>query len=191
MHTFKLIPYLALIATAACETTSSSDANPTPVLSFAELNTTNTSIINKIVSAGPSPADAIPDTGGATYDGAMTFLLQDGSADGVIGQAQVNVDFGTDLVTGGANNFYDLSGNAAAGSVSIENGFVVDALGNVVTGNVNGNVTFAAGAMDVSTTLAGNFSGPNVEFFSGVVSGTATPTGGSAIAVQGAIYTEQ
>lgn len=191
MHIFKLIPCVALVATAACEATSSGDPAPTPVMSFAALNATNLEIIDKIVAAGPSPVDAIPDMGGATYDGAITFLLQDGSADGVIGQAQVNVDFGTDLVTGGADNFYDLSGNATAGSVSIENGVVVNVLGNFVAGEVNGNVTFAAGAMDISTGLAGNFSGSNVEYFSGVVSGTATPAGGGAIAVQGAIYTEQ
>ncbi len=191
MHTSKLISCLAIVTTAACQVTSNSDSDPTPVLSFAELNATNLDIIDKVVLAGVSPESAIPDRGDATYNGAMTLLLQDGSMDGVIGQAQVNVDFGTDLVTGGADNFYDLSGNATAGTVSIENGVVVDVLGNFVAGDVTGNVTFAAGAMDIDTGLAGNFSGPNVEFFSGVVSGTATPTGGGAIAVQGAIYTEQ
>ncbi len=188
MTPLKLMPLMALAALAACDERDDDEAQ---ILDFAQLNAINLEIIDKVQAAGPTPALNIPDGGTATYRGAMTFVLQDGSMDGVIGQAEVDANFATNQVSGGAGNFFDLDGNATLGSVSLENVVIADDFGNLIAGEVNGNITFAAGAMDVQTMLAGTFSGPNAELVSGVVSGTATPIVGDAVLVQGGIFAEQ
>ncbi len=186
----KMIPLTACIGLAAC--VSNSDAEETidfgTQLSFAQLDTIETALVDVIDMAGVTPVDNIPDTGLATYNGTMTFLLLDGSEDGVIGQAEMNVNFGSTLITGGADNFYDLNGNATAGAVTIDDAVVVTMLGNFIAGDVNGAITFGAGEMEIETGLAGNFSGNNAEYVSGVMSGNATLAGNDPILVQGAIF---
>ncbi len=193
MTSIRLFPILIAGTLSACMG-GGNDDNPVDTgtgMSFAELEALQTDLIDQVVAAGVTPSDMVPDTGDATYNGTMLLLLMDGSDDGVLGDAEVTVDFMSNAVGGGAENFYDLEGNATAGSVAIENAVIVDVLGSFIAGEVNGTVTFAAGALAVSTGLAGNFSGANVEYVSGVMSETATPAGGAAIAVQGAVYAGQ
>lgn len=186
MPNFKLLPIIAIAATSACM--ESDDADTTQAaLSFAELNILNADLLDAATSAGTTPVDNIPDTGSATYDGTLFLTLQDGSEDGVIGQAQMVSNFATDSITGNADNFYDLEGNATAGSLTLEDGGF-DRVVGLVSGEMNGNVTFAEGAMDVETAVVGNFSGTDADYLSGVLVGEAAPTGADDIGVVGGFY---
>ncbi|WP_341365488.1 transferrin-binding protein-like solute binding protein [Yoonia sp. BS5-3] len=184
--------YLLCVGAAALSACMASDEAETTqtALSFAELNTLNTEIIDEIVAIGATPVDDIPTTGSATYDGTMLLALQDGSMDGAIGQAQMVTSFATSTITGGADNFYDLNGNAIDGSLTLEDGSFERTIG-IVTGEMNGSVDFASGEMDIETDVAGNFSGPNAEYLSGVMTGTATPEGEDALVLIGGFYLEQ
>lgn len=186
MPEFKLLPIIAFAATAACMESDNADTTQA-ALSFAELNVLNADLLEAATDAGATPVDIIPDTGSATYDGTLFLTLQDGSEDGVIGQAQMVTSFATNSITGNADNFYDLEGNATAGSLTMEDGGFDRTVG-LVSGEMNGNVTFTEGAMDVETAVIGNFSGTDADYLSGILVGDAAPSGADDIAVVGGFY---
>ncbi|MDX8348251.1 hypothetical protein SLH49_09650 [Cognatiyoonia sp. IB215446] len=160
-------------------------------LTFDELNETNSQIINEVASSSVTPEDDIPDSGSSIYRGALTLTLQDGSGEGVIGQAQVNANFATSVVTGGADNFFDLDGNATSGTVTIANGLILPGVSQV-TGDINGTVTFDGTPLALDTTLTGTISGNDADYISGVVTGTGADSGtATTVDVQGSLFTER
>ncbi len=193
MTFFRILPYAAILGLTACLESDDGETIPdTPDvgLSFAELDTLNDLLIEEVTDAGPTPVADIPDTGSAIYDGTLFLALQDGSEDGVIGQAEMTASFASNTVTGGADNFYDLEGNATEGSVTYEGG-AFDRSIELLSGSMNGDVAFETGEMEVGTTVVGNFSGPSAEYVSGILAGTATPAGEDDIGVLGGFYLAQ
>ena len=164
----------------------------TRALSFAELDALNTSLIDAITAAGATDYAGVPTAGDATYNGTMIFTLLDGSEDGVIGSATADVNFQSGAISGGGSEFYDLDGNPTDGEISFVGLTIYDVGGifYLVQGAASGAITFTAGEMAVDASVAANFSGGSADYLSGVMSGTATPDGGSAVTVQGGFYAQ-
>lgn len=162
----------------------------TPALSFDQLVDVDSNLRTEVALANVTPEDDIPDSGSSIYRGALTLRLQDGSGEGVIGETQLNADFGTNVVTGGADNFFDLAGNPTAGSMTLVNGVISPGVSQV-SGQLNGTVTFDGTPLALGTNLAGTISGTNADYISGVVAGTGTDSGGSTVNVEGELLTER
>ncbi|MDX8351199.1 hypothetical protein [Cognatiyoonia sp. IB215182] len=163
----------------------------TPALTFDQLVDVDSNLRAEIGSASVTPEDDIPDSGSSIYRGALTLTLQDGSGDGVIGEAQLNANFGTNVVTGGADNFFNLDGSATAGSVTISNGVILPSVGQV-NGDINGTVTFDGTPLALDTTLSGTILGNDADYITGIVSGTAADSStATTVGVQGGLVTER
>ncbi len=193
MTSIRLFPILIAGTLSACMG-SGNDDNPVDTgtgIGFAELGTLNQTLIDEITDAGPTPLAEIPTMGGATYNGTLLLGLQDGSEDGVIGQMEITANFVDKQLTGEASNFYDLEGDATAGTLSFENVVYETTLTGLITGDASGTVDFQAGEMDIAAVVVGNFSGDAATYVSGIMSGSATPDGAAGIALIGGFYAKQ
>lgn len=135
------------------------------------------------VAQSPTSANNLP-SGSATYDGLMTVVLDNGTADGVLGTVRLNVGFDNNALTGSAGSFRNFNDEATNGSLSISNGTISPAGVAAGTAQVAGTIDFEAGPMTIDETYTHSFSGDDGQYSIGAaIGGTAQPSVGSPISI--------
>lgn len=138
--------------------------------------------LDEVEQLGPTPAEVIPTSGSARYEGvfslAQTVSLFPGDPNPslrnpMIGELGLNVDFADNTVSGNADNFFGGEG-AVAGALTISDGEVLRTdVGVLFDGDVSGQLGFGSVQRDVDGAIFGFFIGENAEFPSGSFEGTA------------------
>ncbi|WP_413717171.1 hypothetical protein [Silicimonas sp. MF1-12-2] len=123
------------------------------------------------------PAPTVPP---ATYDG---YIVMDVGFDvyreSYAGAAQMTADFASNTVGGTASALYDTAGRPVAGVLTM-NGGTIDRFADPVTewqinSGLSGTLTDADGVdLNVSSTMDGDFLGPNAEGYYTIIDGSMT-----------------
>lgn len=181
----------AVLMLAACGGSSGGSSNDITqnAYTFTDINAGVSSfagLVDMATDGGISDRSDLPPGGGATYDGLISVTLADDTDDGVLGTMRLNVNYGSNSLSGSAGSFVNFDNEAVDGSLAITSGSISSMGQAAGFADVNGAVEFGAGTMTVSGTATHGFSGNEGQYNIGAFlgdEGTGQPAIGGAVDV--------
>lgn len=179
MHrTFSLFAFAVLAACGGTTVPIADDPFPEPErLNFNEIADVAADVNQGFNAVSITPKDLVPQSGSATYAGAVGGTLSvQGNVTEIGGLMQTDVDFRRDTVEGAVGNFVTAAGDDIDGTLGLRNG-VLNRQSNsqqvAIFADVDGSLRSAAGefiSVDARLRNAG-FKGNNAEFLGGDIEG--------------------
>lgn len=168
-----MLALLAIPLMAALSACGSSGGGSSSTASFDEMARRGNALIAKYEDAEPTQLANMPTDLKASYRGVAAFSdVPD--ADYIAREAEImsdielNADFRSGAVDGELRNFRFYDNDRIAGTVAVRNGAIS---GNMLEGELAGNLTYGGGTERVSGALAGMFVGPQAEAIAGAMTG--------------------
>jgi len=148
----------------------------------------------RLAAAPVTLSGDLPISGDAEFNGIFQVAVGidvDNPQSAAVGDAQLNVDFANNSLSGSASNFIDQDGDAVTGTVGFDNGIIGrDQANATVTTDTSGSINLDTGATAFDQQLTGGFFGPTGDIIQGVTV-TSTQIGEDVVPVVGVLQVEQ
>lgn len=175
---------------AACNggvgTSTGAGFDPTPAPSRAltrgEIADISNDIFQGVRDETATPKADVPFGGRAEYDGTLQMDIETArTRSDVAGLIEMDVNFGTDRVTGAMGNFVEADGERIDGALALSNGRL-DRRANsrevAIFSDFGGRLTGPGGErIDVDGDISGGFAGRDVDYIGANLSGTVRVDG--------------
>lgn len=174
----QFIALSGLLSLAAC----GGGGGGTGPSSFDDYRSESLSLAAEIDSEDALGPDEVPTSGRVAYDGPLIVGVIGGVLNDrvIAGDMSLDVNFGSNEITGGASDFVDDLNRPYSGSLDVTSGLIVrsGALNGVATGELGGTLTnTSVGVVDVDAAFLGAFVDDGAEYLTGIVGGDVRVNG--------------